>query len=597
MESGDSGDQTVARRLTAVLAADVVGYSRLMANDEVGALNQLKSLRGAVIDPLVVRHRGEIVGSAGDSFLIAFASAGDAVACALAWQQACAEAAEALVTGQRMLFRIGIHLGDVIPEGGTIYGDGVNIAARLEKLAQPGGLVVSRAIRDQVEGRMHLAFTDLGRLELKNIPRLVEAFEICRGEAAPRSSPASGANGSRDEPTTHEAPALPNKPSIAVLPLVNMSGDPDHEFFTDGLTEDIITDISNVPGLFVIARNSTFAYKGKPTDVRQIARDLGVKYVLEGSARRSANRLRVNIQLVNAAEGGEHVWAERFDREIADIFDVQDEVTHRVVEAIAGKLGTHAIPERYRPSSLEAYDLCVRSRTRWGDSKSANDEARSNLERAIALDPNYCEAHWQLATALIFGWLYWGDPQEPNRARALLHAQRAVDIDPGDSGARVSLGYVLLLDRRWDDAKLQYDMALRLNPNNADAFADLTEYYRFVGMPRESLTSIGKAMRLNPRPPGWYYWSEGVAQIFTGEYEKAVTTLRREETYQTGSRYQLAAALALLGRTSEARAEARLFLESSPHWRISTWLENQPFKEPSDADFLIRAFRLAGLPE
>jgi TolB-like protein/DNA-binding SARP family transcriptional activator len=390
--------------------------------------------------------------------------------------------------------------------------------------------------------------------------------------------------------------AAPAKDSIAVLPFVNMSGNSEQEFFTDGLTEDIITDLSNAPGLFVIARNSTFAYKGKPADVRQIAHDLGVKYILEGSARRSEKRLRINVQLSDAAEGGNHVWAERFDRELDDIFEVQDEVTRRVVDAIAGKLGTNSIPERYRPASLEAYDLCVRSRNQWAVSKSANDEARSHLERAIALDPNYCEAHWQLANSLIFGWLIWGDPQEPNRRKALALAQRAAEIAPNDSVAHSTLGYILLYERRWDDAELQYDAALRLNPNNADALADIAYFYVMNGKPKEAVKAAAKALRLNPRPPGWYYWITGTAQVANGQYDNAVVTLRQEETYRSASRRMLAAALALLGRTSEAQEEARLFLATSPHWRISTWAENEPFKNPKDIDFWVDAFRLAGLP-
>ena len=389
----------------------------------------------------------------------------------------------------------------------------------------------------------------------------------------------------------------PAKGSIAVLPFINMSGDPKQEFFTDGLTEDIITDLSNAPGLFVIARNSTFAYKGKPTDVRQIAHDLGVKYILEGSARRSEKRLRINVQLSDAAEGGNHVWAERFDRELADIFEVQDEVARRVVDAIAGKLGASSISERYRPSNLEAYDLCVRSRNQWSISKSANDEARSQLERAIALDPNYCEVHWQLANALVFSWLIWGDPQEPNRRNALALAERAVEIDSNDSTARSTLGYMLLYDHRWDDAELQYNAAIRLNPNNADAFADIAYFHVMNGKPQEAVSAAANALRLNPRPPGWYYWITGAAQVASGQYDNAVITLRREETYRSASRRMLATALALLGRTSEAQAEATLFLATSPHWRISTWVETQPFKNPRDADFWIGAFRRAGLPD
>jgi TolB-like protein/DNA-binding SARP family transcriptional activator len=391
--------------------------------------------------------------------------------------------------------------------------------------------------------------------------------------------------------------AAPAKDSIAVLPFVNISGDPEQESFTDGLTEDIITDLSNVPGFFVIARNSTFAYKGKPTDVRQIAHDLGVKYILEGNARRSEKRLRINVQLSDAAQGGNHVWAERFDRDLDDIFEVQDEVTRRVVDAIAGKLGASSIPERYHPVNLEAYDLCVRSRNRWAVSKAANDEAIANLAKAIALDPNYCEAHWQLANSLMLGWQVWGDSQEPNQRNALALAQRATEISSKDSTAHSTLGYMLLYDRRWNDAQSQYDAALYLNPNSADTLADIAYFYVMNGTPEKATQATAKALRLNPRPPGWYYWITGTAQAANGKYEDAVVTLRREETYRSASRRMLAAALALLGRRSEAQEEARLFLAASPHWRINTWVESQPFKNPKDAVFWTNAFRMAGLPE
>ena len=388
----------------------------------------------------------------------------------------------------------------------------------------------------------------------------------------------------------------PGNASIAVLPFLNMGGDPEQEQFTDGLTEDIITDLSNVPGFFVIARNSTFAYKGKSTDVRQIARDLGVKYILEGSARRSTQKLRINAQLIDAAEGGNHVWAERFDREIADIFKVQDEVTRRVVEAISGKIGAKNISGRSRPSNLEAYDLSVRSRDKCNRSKSDNSEARTALERAVELDPNYCDAHSYLALTLLFGWITWGEPQIPHRGNALMHAQRAVEIDPNDLGARAVLGYVQLYEHKWDETKSLFDAAVQLNPNNADAVAWMAELYVYLGKPQDALTACAEALRLNPRPPHWYYWIMGMAQFAAGQYEEAVATLSREETYGTGSREALIAALALAGRVLEAREEARLFLAGNPNWRIGELAANSPFKSTSTAQPFIDGWRLAGLP-
>jgi adenylate cyclase len=334
-------EKRAQRRLAAILAADVVGYSRLMEQDEAGTLAALKARRHDVLAPVVAQHNGRIVKVMGDGVLVEFGSAVDAVQCAVELQKAFAEAIQNVPEAQYIVLRIGINLGDIIVEGQDIYGEGVNIAARLEALAEPGGIYVSGTVHDHINGKVAIAFHHMGEHSLKNI---VKSVQVYRAETATTEIQA-----------VRSAPALPDKPSIAVLPFVNMSGDPEQDFFTDGLTEDFITDISNVPGFFVIARNSTFAYKGKPTDVRQIASDLGVRYVLEGSARRSDKRLRINVQLINAAEGGNHVWAERFDRDLADIFVVQDEIARRVVEAITGKLTAFPVVERYRPTNLEAY--------------------------------------------------------------------------------------------------------------------------------------------------------------------------------------------------------------------------------------------------
>jgi TolB-like protein len=402
-----------------------------------------------------------------------------------------------------------------------------------------------------------------------------------------------------DEPrATNTQTPVPGKDlSIAVLPFASLSTDPEHEFFTDGLTDDIITDLSNVPDFFVIARDSTFAYKGKPTDVRQIAEALGVKYILEGSARRSAERLRINVQLVDAAGGGNHVWAERFDRDLVDIFLVQDEIARRVVEAITGRLAAFPAVERYRPSSLEAYDLCVRARSFWAYDKPSTQIAQSLLERAIALDPGYCEAHWRLAVALTHNWLHWGEPEEPNRPQAVAHARRAVELDPNDSGAHSALGFVLSYERRLHEAEAHCETAIRLNPNDAYAFAELGDLKTLMGEPQQAVQCAERALRLNPHPPQCFYWNLGFAQFANGQYDDAVRTLRREETHRTPTRRILAAALARLGRVQEAREEARLFLSTSPHWRISKWVESQPFTNPKDAQAWIDAYRLAGLPD
>ena len=391
--------------------------------------------------------------------------------------------------------------------------------------------------------------------------------------------------------------AAPAKGSIAVLPFVNSSGDASQDSFTDGLTEDIITDLSNVPGFFVIARNSSFAYKGKPSDVRQVAHDLGVKYILEGSSRRSGQKLRINVQLIDAAESGNHIWAERFDRELADIFDVQDEVTRRIVEAISGKLNAGSGPERYRPSNLEAYDLCVRSRNLWSLSKTLNSEAHALLIRAAMLEPNYAEVHWQLALVHLFQWIYWGGEPEPTRNIAHESAQHAVELDPNDSSARWVLGFVLFHEGRSEEANAQLDQSIRMNPNDADALAIYSDLKVAAELPAEAMEFVARALRLNPRPPPWYYWMLGQAQVACGHYGDAVKTLRREETYRTGSRRILAAALALSGHLEQAREEARFFLSDNPGFRIANWTRSGFFWSPNVVKFWTDAYRLAGLPD
>ena len=391
--------------------------------------------------------------------------------------------------------------------------------------------------------------------------------------------------------------AVPPNNSIAILPFVNMSGDPGQDHFTDGLTEDIITDLSNVPGFFVIARNSTFAYKGKPADVRQIAYDLGVKYILEGSARRSDTRLRINVQLINAAEGGNHVWAERFDRQFADIFAVQDDVTAHIVKTVTGKLAAGARTERYRTSNLEAYDLCVRSRNLWTQSARANSDALSYLQRALQLDPNYAEAHWRNGLSQLFAWIHYdGDPAE-FRTKAIESTRRAIAIDPNDSSAQWAYGFVIVYERLWEQARRQFQKSLVMNPNDADAHSIYSDFLFLDGKPQQALQSAAMALRLNPHPPGWHIWLLGQAQIACGQYTEAIQTLKREETYRSPSNRILAVALALSGRHDEARIEARAHLDSNPTWRYRFWIETRPLQKPEDVEFWCNAYRLAGFPE
>jgi TolB-like protein/Tfp pilus assembly protein PilF len=379
-----------------------------------------------------------------------------------------------------------------------------------------------------------------------------------------------------------------------VLPFTVIGDDPEQEAFADGLTEDLITDLSRNARLFVIARNSAFSYKGRSIDVRTVARDLGVRYVLDGSARRSADLMRINVQLVDAV-GGVHLWAERFDRSMGEVFAVQDEVTGRIVEALVGRLT--ASPPRQRPKSLEAYDLCVRARRLVEVSPREGQEAHLLLKRAIALDPNYAEAHRWLAINRWIAWVHWGEPMEPNRKLAVELAERAVSLDRNDASCRSALGLVLAYERRYAEAEAQFSAALDLDPNLADAWNELSDLSVLSGRIEEGLQQIEKAYRLNPHPPSGYYWSLGQAQYAARDYEMAVATLRREETYRSGSRRFLAASLAQLGRLEEARQEAELFLLDNPHFTISHWVATQPVRDAGVLQHFVEGFRMAGLPE
>ncbi|PDT07817.1 winged helix-turn-helix domain-containing protein [Rhizobium sp. M1] len=387
---------------------------------------------------------------------------------------------------------------------------------------------------------------------------------------------------------------LPDKPSIAVLPFLNIGNDPEQESFVDGLTEDLITDLSRMPGLFVIARNSAFTYKGRAVAVREIAEELGVRYLLEGSARRAAGRVRVNAKLVDTVSGT-HLWAERFDRSLDDIFVVQDEVTARIVEALLGRLRTP--PPRRRPRSLEAYDLCVRARKLMDDSPQAAEEAHLMLTRAVALDPEYAAAYRWLAMNHWMGWVHSGGPTEATRRIALQLARKAVTIDPNDAGCRWVLAYLLAYERDFAAADAEFAKAIELDPNEADTFAALSDVTVLAGRVEEGLEQIRKAFRLNPFPASWYYLALGQAQYAAGQYAAAVETLRRDETYRTSSRRFLAASLAQLGRLDEAQAETELFLVANPGFSIRHWAATEPFRDARTLDHFVEGYRKAGLPD
>jgi len=564
------------RRLAAILVTDVVGYSRLMEQDEAGTLAALRDRQKEIVEPAVKTYSGRIVKVMGDGMLIEFSSAVKAVEAALHLQARYRKANEPLPESSRIKLRIGVNLGDVIGEGNDIFGDGVNIAARLEALAEPEGLCISAKVHDEIDGKVNARFEDSGEHTLKNLSRPVRIYRLHSGSSASPVRPSL---------------ELPDRPSIAVLPFVNFSADPEQAYFADGLTEDLITDLSRNAGLFVIARNSAFAYKGKSLDVRRIASELGVRYLLEGSARRAQDRIRINVQLIDALHGG-HLWAERFDRSLADVFAVQDEITAKIVEALIGRL--IVLPPRNRPKSMKAYDLCVRARMLTEQSVQAAKEAHLMFQEAITLDPGYAEAYRWLALNLLLAWLHWGDQTVRS---ALEAADKALELDPNDSGNHWIRGYVLAHEGRWPESEAEFAAALQMDPNHADAWAILSDLTTLSGRPAEAIEQLGKAFRLNPHPSSWYYLLLGQAQYAARQYQAAVETLRREETYRTMSRRFLAASLAQLGRMEEARREAEYFMISNPHFTISFWAKTQPIRDAATLEHFVEGYRKAGLPD
>ena len=514
-------DEHTNRRLAAILAADVVGYSRMMGADEAGTLASLKRHRETVFDPAVAAHGGRVVKLIGDGTLVEFPSVVDAVKCALAIQRAVN--ADAQPNGQGIVLRIGVNLGDVIIDGDDIYGDGVNIAARLEPLAAPGGVCVASIVNESVGSRIDVRFIDGGEVTVKNIDRPIRVWKWHPGSdpVAAQPVPAAALAGK----------ARPEPPSIAVLPFNNMSGDPEQEYFSDGITEDIITDLSKIAGLMVIARNSSFTYKGKSVDIRNVGRELGVRSVLEGSIRRAGNRVRITAQLIDAATGG-HLWADRFDRDLTDIFAVQDEVTRNIVEALKLKLtpGEEARIADNPTDSIDAHDLFLRGReilvghiTR----RESYERARAFFERAIALDPAYGAAYAGLAMAhhLAFNNT-WTDDPEATRRRATELAAKAVALAPNEALAHYAVGVTAGFNKDFVRGKAAAAKALSLNPNFAGALGSLGANEIFSGNATAAIPYIERAVRLDPVTASQYLHFLGLAHFMLGNYETAAAHFR-----------------------------------------------------------------------
>jgi len=580
------GSQPVQRKLTAILSADVKGYSRLMGEDEEATIRTLTAYR-EVMATLIQKYRGRIVDSPGDNLLAEFSSAVDAVQCAVEIQEELKARNAELPENRRMEFRIGINLGDVIIEGERIYGDGVNIAARIEGLAEGGGICISGTVYDQVENKLTLDYESLGEHTVKNIKKPIRVYRV-------------GMKADAGVPEGRREFKLPDKPSIAVLPFVNMSGDPEQEYFSDGITEDLITDLSKISGLFVIARNSAFTYKGKPVKVDQVGRELGVRYVLEGSVRKAGDRVRITGQLVDASTGG-HLWAERYDRDLTDIFALQDEVAQKIVAALAVKLTEDEQErlERTYTDNLEAYDYFLRGleySNRF--TKEATDQARRLFEKAIDLDPGFAAAYGHMSLTYWVEWSFGWTQDFQFLEKAFELAQKAAALDDSLPEAHRILGILCLWKKQHDQAIALTERAITLNPNYADAIGQLGHVLSFAGRPEEAIGLVKKAMRLNPMYPVICLWDLGHAYMLAGRYDKAIAALKsvlnRNPNFHPAHIY-LAIAYGELGRTAEAQAEAAEFARMSSPMSWEDWRQRLPYKDQTVIEHFFDVIRKAGV--
>jgi adenylate cyclase len=626
--------ERMERKLAAILCADVYGYSRLMGEDEEATIRNLSAHR-RTIDRLIEQHHGRFVSSAGDSVLAEFASAVNAVECAVEIQTALKTENAEVSPGRRMEFRIGVNLGDVVVEGGEIYGDGINVAARLESLAEPGSIYISASIHEQISNKLALDYEYLGEQHVKNIAKPVRVFRVLPNGTAPtlrerRHIPGSylrrGALSltglaivvgtifvvqhlSLKPPRIHASipplakPALPlpDIPSIAVLPFTNLSGDPQQEYFSDGISNQLIEDLSRLPGLFVIARNSSFAYKGNSTSEHEIGRELGVKYVLEGSVRRVPERVRIGVELVDASSGTER-WTQHFDRPLKDLFAMQDEIIGKVVTTLGllFKLDEMTLPHAgsFRPTdNLEAYDDHLRGvEYFWRQTKDDNAQARHWFQEAIELDPRFGEAYALLGRSYwIDVWSEWSAAPRADLQRASELAQKALALDDSNSTALALLSYVDWMQRRFDQAVADAERAVAINPNSAEDFDALATALGTAGKLEEALRAAEKAMRLDPARQDFYAAEAGVIYNEMGRYQEAVPFLKQALTaYPNHLSAHLAIIMAYveLGRDQDARAEAAEIMRISPHFAVAA---GGPFKDEALNQRVRSDFHKAGL--
>jgi adenylate cyclase len=583
----------VSRRLVAVFAADVEGYSRLMGADEVGTLHRLTERR-AILDKLIAEHRGRIANTAGDSVLAEFGSVVDAVQCAVDAQIALAETNSHLSPERRLSFRIGVHVGDVMVRCGDLFGDGVNIAARLQALAQPGSVCVSGATYEQVKKVLPLSFTDLGPQQVKNIEEPIRCYVAGALGDSPKDTVPSNAS---------KPPPLPDKPSIAVLPFQNMSGDPEQEYFADGIAEDVLTTLSKIQELMVIARDSSFVFKGQTRDIREIGRTLGVGYLLKGSVRKAGNRVRLAVQLIDSLNGS-HVWADRFEGNLDDVFELQDRITQDIVAALEVRLtfGEQARVWLKRSGSPLVYEHFLKGKTLYVNfAEHTHAQARSEFERALAINPAYAPGLCLLGYTLIDqGRFGWAKDQATAFEAALECAGRDLAADPNSYLAYLTIGYARLFQRRHDDALNAGEKMIALGPNYSDAYHIAGMIHGYAGDFRKAAQYEAQAQRLSPLSLNQSMVDEARARFHLGDFiaarDIACRVLTEKPRWLT-AQITLAAALWNLGSEEEARITVRQILTNHPNMTASRWAQGLPYRHQQDLDALITPLRLAGLPD
>ncbi len=589
-------DERVERRLAAVLAADVAGYSRLMGADEEGTLARLKTARKALVDPAIASHRGRIVKTTGDGMLVEFASAVDAARCAAEVQRGMVTQNADVPIDVRIEFRIGIHVGDIIIDDNDIFGDGVNIAARLEGIAEPSGVCISDDAQRQIRGKVDIAFEDMGLQTLKNIAEPMRAWRM-----ELNGNPSSVAS-TKASSETAQLLALPDKPSIAVLPFQNMSGDPEQDYFADGIVEDIITGLSKFKSLFVIARNSSFTYKAKAVDIKQVGRELGVRYVLEGSVRRAGGRVRITAQLIEAAQN-KHLWAEKLDGDLSDIFALQDTLTMKIVSSVSNRLEQAEIDKaRSKPTTLlDAYDLYLKGVALVRYDRRF-DEAYDVFAKAFALDPSYAAAYAMAAQCLLFLQNSRGALPPDTHAEAIRLARMAAQLAQEDAGAMARAAHVLAnLGKQYDLAKELVDRAVVLNPNLGFAWQIRGWVSIMRGEGQCALESFTTVLRLDPIDPAragaWagLACAHNVLGDFEAGYEWATRALEAETAMHTLAYFVINAVPS--GRMQEARAAVRKMLELRPAVKLSDARQVCHTRDKDWSDRMMDSFREAGLSE